>query len=96
MTTTVVNIRNTYQHYFYVGRPTKWGNPFRVYADGSNRADVIAQYQQWLLGRPDLVAALPELRDKVLGCYCKPEACHGDILAALADNPELLVVLRAS
>jgi hypothetical protein len=23
---------------------------------------------------------LPELKDKILGCYCKPLSCHGDIL----------------
>jgi len=37
----------------------------------------------WIGTQPELLAALPELKDKVLGCYCKPEDCHGDILAEL-------------
>ncbi len=29
--------------------------------------------------------ALPELKDKTIACWCHPKACHGDVLAALAD-----------
>jgi hypothetical protein len=35
--------------------------------------------------QPELMAALGEIRGKVLGCWCKPAACHGDVLARLAD-----------
>ena len=68
----------------YIGRPSKWGNPFKIGRDGT-REQVIAQYRTWLLNQPNLVMALPELRGKRLGCWCKPAACHGDVLAALAD-----------
>jgi hypothetical protein len=34
----------------YVGRPTKWGNPFRIGVDGS-REGVIAKYREWLNGK---------------------------------------------
>ncbi len=68
----------------YIGRPSKWGNPFRVGVHG-NRDQVIEKYKAWLHTQPRLLAALPELRGKVLGCWCKPLACHGDVLAALAD-----------
>lgn len=67
----------------YIGRPSKWGNPFVIGRDGS-RADVIAKYRAWLLNQPTLVAVLPELRGKVLGCWCAPQACHGDVLEELA------------
>ncbi len=50
---------------------------------------MIAKYEQWLLQQPELMAALPELRGKVLGCWCSPNACHGDVLARLADSPTL-------
>jgi hypothetical protein len=45
----------------------------------------IAAYADWIQTQPQLLAALPELKGKTLGCWCKPQACHGDILARLAD-----------
>jgi hypothetical protein len=68
----------------YIGRPSKWGNPFVVGRDGTRKA-VIAKYRAWLLRQPELLAAVvPELQGKVLGCWCTPLPCHGDVLAALA------------
>jgi len=73
----------------YVGRPSLWGNPFRVGVDGT-RAEVIKKYREHLLSSPNLMAKLPELRGKTLGCWCKPQACHGDVIAELADLTQLL------
>lgn len=67
----------------YIGRPSKWGNPFEIGKDGT-REEVIAKYRAWIVQQPHLIAALPELRGKTLGCWCAPKACHGDVLAALA------------
>lgn len=68
------------------GKPSKWGNPFTIGKDGT-RSDVIAKYKEWILKQPHLMAALPELKDKVLGCWCKPsKACHGDVLVELVDG----------
>jgi hypothetical protein len=67
----------------YIGRPSKWGNPFRVGTDGT-RQEVIAKYRAWLATQPALLAALGELRGQVLGCWCAPHPCHGDVLAAFA------------
>lgn len=72
----------------FIGRPSKWGNPFVIGRDGT-RARVIERYREWLAGQPELLAALPELRGKVLGCFCAPLACHGDVLAALANACEM-------
>jgi hypothetical protein len=69
----------------YVGRPTKWGNPFEMGKDGS-RAQVVAKYRQWIGTQANLLRDLHELRGKVLGCYCAPQACHADILAELANK----------
>lgn len=72
----------------YVGRPSKFGNPYVIGPDGT-RAEVIEKYRAHLLASPDLMAALPELRGKVLGCWCSPLACHADVLATLANaEPE--------
>lgn len=68
-----------------VSRAGKWGNPFVIGAHGS-RATVIAKYRAWLLQQPQLLASLHELRGKVLGCYCAPLPCHGDVLVELADK----------
>jgi len=71
----------------YIGRPSKWGNPFKIGKDGT-RNDVIAKYEAYIRGRKDLMEALYELKGKTLGCWCKPLACHGDVLAKLAEEVE--------
>jgi hypothetical protein len=71
----------------YEGRPTIWGNPFVIGEDGT-REEVIAKYREYLLGKPELLARLPQLRGKVLACWCAPKACHGDVLAELANCEE--------
>lgn len=69
----------------YIGRPSKWGNPFTIGKDGS-RADVIRKYRVWAKKHPLILASLPELQGKVLGCWCKPLACHGDVLVELCEE----------
>ena len=68
----------------YIGRPSKWGNPFVIGRDGS-RADVIAKYRAWVVAQPELMDALDELRGRDLVCWCAPCACHGDLLLRLAN-----------
>ena len=70
----------------YIGRPSKWGNPFVIGRDG-NREQVIEKYRAYVLATPALLAAVkPELKGKVPGCWCAPQSCHGDVLAELADS----------
>jgi hypothetical protein len=69
----------------YVGRPSKWGNPFVIGRDGS-RDEVIAKYRAWIVQQPALLAALHELRGKNLVCWCAPERCHADVLLELANR----------
>lgn len=68
----------------YVGRPSKWGNPFTIGRDG-DRVEVIAKYREWVLGQSKLLEDLHELRGKTLACWCAPQACHADILTELAN-----------
>lgn len=68
----------------YIGRPSRWGNPFAIGRDGT-RADVIAKYRAWITDQPDLLASIRSLHGKRLGCYCSPRPCHGDVLAELAE-----------
>lgn len=67
----------------YIGRPSKWGNQHKV--GPTTRGEAIEKYVQDLIEDPFLLSHLNEIQGKVLGCYCKPEACHGDILARLAN-----------
>lgn len=72
-------------HYdIYVGRPSKWGNPFEIGDDG-DRETVINKYRDWILTQPHLLVALPELKGKVLGCWCAPESCHAEVLVEMAN-----------
>lgn len=88
----VINIRSEPgTEYVYIGRPSKWGNPFtHLYLPKSiivgSRDEAITRYKEWILRQPQLMAALPELRGKVLGCFCKPMSCHGDALLRLANR----------
>jgi hypothetical protein len=97
--TTVVNLKghrddHGFADVVYVGRPLRRGgwdltgsplaNPFRLGRDGT-RAEVVARYREYLLSRPDLLALLPGLRGKRLGCWCAPEPCHAEVIAELAD-----------
>lgn len=73
----------------YIGRPSKWGNPYVMSSlePARQRQDVIRLYRDWLeRERPDLIEdAKLELRGKVLGCFCAPLPCHGDVLAEIAN-----------
>jgi hypothetical protein len=71
----------------YIGRPSRWGNPFKLEHE-ADRAQVLARYRDWLMGQPRLLArARKELRGKRLGCWCAPKPCHGDLLAEIANAP---------
>jgi len=97
--TTVVNLKGHRDDpgvadVVYVGRAMHRGGwrlpasplacPFRPGRDGS-REEVMARYREYLLGRPDLLALLPGLRGRRLGCWCAPLPCHAGVLAELAD-----------
>lgn len=85
---TVVHCKHS-EYDVLIDRTTKWGNPFVLDkgADDQERAHVIGLYARWIMDRPDLIeAAKTELRGKVLGCWCAPRACHGDVLEVIANG----------
>lgn len=69
----------------YIGRGSKWGNPFVIGKDG-NRQEVIEKYKEYILGNASLLADLHEIKNKDLVCFCAPQPCHGDVLIFLANN----------
>jgi len=74
----------------YVGRPSKWGNPFHVGPD-CDAEDVVNAYEWWIReqGGRRLLADLHELRGKDLACWCPlDEPCHADVLLRLANEDD--------
>lgn len=88
----------------YIGRPSKWGNPFSHLSNTlakfktDTREEAIEKFEAWFRGQPELVEeAKQELKGKDLVCWCAPKACHGHILARIVNersagvvNPALL------
>jgi hypothetical protein len=72
-------------------RQSPWHNPFRLGKDGT-REQAIARYRTYLLeridqGDRDILDALDSLTtDSVLGCWCKPKACHCDVIAQMWES----------
>jgi len=94
--TTVVNIyKEPYD--VYIGRAGKgkggyFGNPINL-LPGEERGSTIERFKEYFYKRleTDTVfkSKLEELRGKKLGCFCKPRACHGDIIAEYLNKTEL-------
>ncbi len=65
----------------YVGRPSKFGNPYEIGRDGS-REEVIQKYEAWLLTADNGLSIddLLQLKGKDLVCWCAPLACHAEVL----------------
>jgi hypothetical protein len=90
---TVVNL-NRERYDVYIGRAGKgkdgyFGNPF-VLQRGEARGATIERYQKWFYNRinedAEFRRRVSELKGKKLGCFCKPNACHGDIIAEFVNN----------
>lgn len=87
---TVVNIRfQNDDTYVYIGRGSKWGNPFILGKDG-DRDEVCDKHEEWIRKQPHLLESLDELVGKRLGCFCFPLRCHGDTLIKLIDERDNL------
>jgi hypothetical protein len=75
--------------HIYIGRgnrfvkgadPSKWQNPFSVEKYGREKA--MKLYEEYIRNS-ELLKEIKELDKCVLGCWCAPEGCHGDILVKL-------------
>ncbi|TXL02700.1 hypothetical protein BMR07_17220 [Methylococcaceae bacterium CS1] len=90
--TRVVNIKNETQYksekstltYEYIGRGSYWGNPYSMYEGGEERDEVIRKYKydfDYEKFPKKEKSEVYKLAGKRLGCFCKPQTCHGDVLA---------------
>lgn len=70
----------------YVGRPSVWGNPYRI-AGAMSRGLAVYKYLQLVKRDPEMVARAKErLRGKDLVCWCAPKPCHADVLLEVAND----------
>lgn len=85
----------------YVGRPTRWGNPYRiggtteVVAALANVREcgvvrdakhAVSLYRRWLFHQQRAENLIPLLRGRDLACWCKPnDPCHADVLLEIAN-----------
>jgi hypothetical protein len=87
----LLNWLNSSTNHVYIGRDmthyvpgavgSKWANPFKV--DKYGREDCLRRYEEHVRATAELMAGLGELDNRVLGCWCRPEGCHGDVLIKL-------------
>lgn len=90
--TTVVNKHHKVPYDVYIGRGSKWGNPFshmngtKAQYKVDTREEAIAAYEEWIMNQPELLNSLHELEGKILCCFCKPKSCHGDVLIKLIEE----------
>lgn len=81
----VVNIKKE-PYDVYIGRGSKWGNPFKMKNKSEEERNfVCAAYEDYFY-KMGLYEDLHELVGKTLGCYCKPLRCHGDFLVKLVNE----------
>ncbi|WP_105216125.1 DUF4326 domain-containing protein [Pseudoalteromonas sp. T1lg22] len=90
--TRVINIKTETEYqsekstpnYEYIGRGSYWGNPYSMYEEGDDREEVIRKFKydfDYEKFPNKEKSQVYKLAGKRLGCFCKPQACHGDILA---------------
>ena len=97
MTAKVVN-SHTEKYDVFIGRPSKFGNPYSHLPNSAapwpveTREDAIRLYEEWIRSQPELMAAAKkELKGKVLGCPglgCPYLGCHGDVLLKIANEED--------
>lgn len=87
----LINIKTGEKYDVYIGRGSKWGNPFTHITSFKTKAEYIVEsrtvaiekYREYILNNKELLDSLHELKGKTLGCFCSPRPCHGNILLEL-------------
>lgn len=85
MKTQIVNLRKD-KYDVYIGRASLgsdgyFGNPFTIKDHGPSALGMYAGYfEHKMKTDPEFKRRIEALRGKVLGCFCKPNRCHGDVI----------------
>lgn len=64
-------------------KKSKWHNPYSVKKYGLE--ECLEKYREHVVSS-GLINDIEELRGKELGCWCKPNKCHGDVLIELLNK----------
>lgn len=88
----VVNCRRD-KFDIFIGRPSIYGNPYshllgtKAQFKVRTREEAIKKYESYLLNNKNLLSLVKDLLPgKILGCFCYPLPCHGDVLVRIANN----------
>lgn len=96
MKTEIVNKYHKVRYDVYIGRGSDFGNPYVIGVDG-DRDEVINKYREYFYNRidkdPSFKLRVEGLRGKTLACFCKPKACHGDVIIDYLSDGALMDVL---
>ena len=67
-------------------KSSQWANPFTVKKEGIDKC--LELYEIWVRNKikEEGIEELKKLKNKVLGCWCKPDKCHGDILIKILNE----------
>ena len=69
----------------YVGRPTKWGNPWSIIGDRTAQ-EAVNLYEE-ILDDEVICEIKSELKGKNLACWCPlDQPCHADVLLKYANQ----------
>ena len=65
---------------------SKWSNPYTVKQCGRDKC--LELYETFIREKIEKegIDELKKLQNKVLGCWCKPELCHGDVLIKILNE----------
>lgn len=66
----------------YIDRRSPFGNPYQIGRDG-DRKQVLEKYRayfKWKIEDPWFRGQVHNLKGKILGCWCTPDECHGDVI----------------
>ena len=88
--TTIVNLNTNpewqnHPRFTYIGCQSRFGqsifgNPFKI--PRFSREESLRLYEDHVRNSPNLMALLPTLKHRILGCFCA-EQCHGGVLVRL-------------
>ena len=77
------------EHPLLKGISYDWGNPYRPdpkLSDTDGREKCVNEFREYITNNQVLMSRLHELQGKVLGCWCAPSRCHGEILLELLEE----------
>ena len=83
----------------YIGRPSEYENPFS-HKEGTlakfkvkDRSEAINCFREWAPKQPDFIEKVKFLRGKILGCWCHPLPCHGDVWCEFCNMSDYVLKL---